>query len=276
MAGQHSDSGVTQPAPATGLALTDRLRTSTRKVHDTSDRLVNLKLAYVLTSPKLYGEAISLFEPIYTFLEEALDRNVEHPVLGELHRFLGRTEGFKSDIEFFLGDVHTSPAVPAAAVDGAQTLPRPAALEQYLAHLSELEQTDPALLLAYYFHMYMAIFAGGYLIKKMVGRAFGLDSASGDGVQTFVLADGVNPGTFRKEYKEAINAIALSPGQIDAVIKESAEVFSQNNALVATVNNTAAYRVAVAEFWDWATRRVAVGAAVAIAAAGLWFKASPG
>jgi len=64
-----------------------------------------------------------------------------------------------------------------------------------------------ALLLAYYFHMYMAIFAGGYLIKKMVGRAFGLDSASGDGVQTFVLADGVNPGTFRKEYKEAINVI---------------------------------------------------------------------
>ena len=53
---------------------------------------------YVLTSPRLYGEAISLFEPIYTFLEEALDRNAEHPVLGELHGFLAqmaRSDGFK-------------------------------------------------------------------------------------------------------------------------------------------------------------------------------------
>ena len=53
----------------------------------------------VLTSPMLYGEAISLLVYTLPFLEEDLDRNAEHPVLGELHDgFLGqmaRSDGFK-------------------------------------------------------------------------------------------------------------------------------------------------------------------------------------
>ena len=36
----------------------------------------------VLTSPMLYGEAISLLVYTLPFLEEDLDRNAEHPALG--------------------------------------------------------------------------------------------------------------------------------------------------------------------------------------------------
>ena len=54
------------------ILLTQRMRKGSKQIHDKSDRLVNLKLAFVLTSPKLYGEALGLFAPIYRYLEEAI------------------------------------------------------------------------------------------------------------------------------------------------------------------------------------------------------------
>ena len=138
------DGGAAAEGP---LPLTERMRKGTRHIHDKSDKLVNLKLALVLTSRPLYGEAISLFAPIYAKLEEILDRQTAeggggHPELRKLGRFLPtlrRVAGFDADMACFLG-------AEQLAAKARRERGEPPELAGYLARLEELERTDPILL----------------------------------------------------------------------------------------------------------------------------------
>jgi heme oxygenase len=136
------------PPPPTPL--TERMRTSTRTVHDKSDKLVTFSLGLVLTSRTLYGEAIALFAPIYAKIEEILERNADHPQLGKLQPFLPtlrRSAGFEADLAFFLTPEQL------AATKARQAQGQPPELAAYLARLDALEREDPVLLLAYAYHM---------------------------------------------------------------------------------------------------------------------------
>ena len=171
--------GAVASMAATPYTLTERMRAGTKQVHDVSDRLVNLKLAFVLTDRRLYAEAIALFAPIYQKLEAAIARHKGHPQLRHLAPLLediSRTPGFESDLHFHLGNAEEVSELKRRQAEG-----NPTELQRYLRHLDELEAEDPALLAAFVYHMYMAIFAGGFIIKKMVRRAMGL--AGDDGVR---------------------------------------------------------------------------------------------
>lgn len=215
------------------------MHTRTKKIHDTSDRLVNLKLALVLTSRELYGEAISLFEPIYQLIEEILERQADHPQLGKLAPFLAtmrRSPGFRADMKFYI------PEKRHAAVQALRQQGEPKELQHYLDRLSQIEKEDPVRLLAYAFHMNMAIFAGGYIIKKMVRKAMGLPKDSSEGVMTFTFPPDLDTRKFQKEFKRVLNEeVVLSQEEVDSVLDESGRVFAANNALVATVQGTQAY-----------------------------------
>ena len=248
MAGAASKRGE---AAAEGLPLTERMRKGTRQIHDKSDKLVNLKLALVLTSKLLYGEAISLFAPIYAKLEEILGRQAVaggHPELSKLARFLPtlrRSEGFEADLRFFLGSEQL------AATKERWQRGEPPELAAYLSRLEELERSDPILLLAYAYHMYLAIFAGGYQIRRAVKKALGL--TGDEGVRTFCF-DGLGSSTksFREEYKHAINTeLSVTEEEVSRLLEESTRVFAQNNALVATVQSTQAFATASADCTSW-------------------------
>lgn len=184
------------------MPLTERMRKGTRTVHDKSDRLVNLKLGLVLTSRALYGEAIALFAPIYERIETILERHSAHPHLGKLEPFLPtlrRAAGFEADLRFYLSPEQL------AAVKVRQARGEPPELAAYLARLDELEKDDPVLLLCYAYHMYMAIFAGGFQIRKMVTKAMGLTRGEEAGVKIFCFDD-LGPSTtgFRNDYSTSL------------------------------------------------------------------------
>lgn len=184
-----------KPAP---VLLTERMRTHTRTVHDKSDKAVNLKLGLVLTSRPLYGEAIALFAPIYRRIEKILSQQKSHSQLGKLQPFLPtlcRGAGFEADMQFYLNEEQL------AAIKARQARGEPPELAAYLARLDELEKNDPILLLAYAYHMYMAIFAGGFQIRRMVTKAMGLTRGQEAGVQIFCFED-LGPSTtgFRNDY----------------------------------------------------------------------------
>ena len=247
------------------LPLTERMRKGTRQIHDKSDKLVNLKLALVLTSRPLYGEAISLFAPIYAKLEEILGRQAVaggHPELSKLARFLPtlrRSAGFEADLRFFLSDEQL-----AATKERCQR-GEPPELAAYLARLEELERSDPILLLAYAYHMYMAIFAGGYQIRRAVKKALRLKDEQGTRAFCF---DDLGPSTkgFREEYKHAINTeLSVTEEEMSRLLGESIRVFAQNNALVATVQDSEAFATASADCTSWMLKCSVGVLAVAVA-----------
>ena len=249
--------------------LTERLRKSTRSIHDKSDKLVNLKLAMVLTSKPLYAEAISLFWPIYEELESLMEKQSDHPQLKlfqPLLPILRRGSNFQKDMLFLLNNNQTTfeelknrrriPNDKEEKIEpttNSNSTFSPPELEDYINHLRYLSESNPILLLAYVSAMYGAIMAGGSIIKRTVQSAFGLSKNSDQGVETFVVdltnTEYKNILEFRNDMKRIINteiASQLSEEVQQLIIEEASYVFVRNNALVATVKNTSTFNDA----WD--------------------------
>lgn len=73
--------------------------------------------------------------------------------------FLYRKSVFEADLQHYLGE-------------GWQSLPKSAALENYLEHLQDLEKENPTLLMAYVYHLYLGLLSGGQILAKK-RRMFG-------------------------------------------------------------------------------------------------------
>lgn len=204
------------------VPLTDRMRRSTRTVHDTSDKLVGVKLAVAFTDRQLYGTAISFFYYIFQQIEIALERNIDHEHIAPFADLLpqcARTAGFEKDLEYYLGEDYLDRISPTPAV------------AMYLKHLNHIEDSNPTLLLAYMYHMYMAILAGGQIIKKMARRTMNLPKDQGTALLD--VAQGVNRGILRKRIKERLNALVLDKEMEQALLDESSVLFALNNKVVA-------------------------------------------
>lgn len=90
---------------------------------------------------------------------------------------------------------------------------------------------------------YMAVFAGGFLIRKMVQNAMSL--TSDDGVHIFTFPGDLDTKEFRRHFKEIVNnEIILTEPEVAVVLEESGRVFEMNNKLVATVQHTPSFHSA--------------------------------
>jgi len=243
------------------LSLSQRMVKSTKNVHDKSDRLVNLKLAMVLTSKELYAEAISLFWPIYRELESLLEENKEHKqlkMLLPLLETLRRAPMFEEDIKSMLGGSEEL-AVElqnrrCTTDENGKQIYTPPELQAYIDNLHQLSKENPVVLVAYIYAMYGAIMAGGSIIQRTVKRAFSLKSDKG--VEIFnVDLQGTsfsNIKAFRNEMKRILDEyMKLTPEQEEAVLKEAPMVFVRNNALVATVKDTTVFASAMTNLYRY-------------------------
>lgn len=238
--------------------LTERMRMSTKKVHDKSDRMVNIKLALALTSRHLYGEALGLFAPIYDTIETILEQHRGdgkrlQPLAALLVEFK-RSPGFNEDIFFYLGE------------DGARELRDrrpPQELQEYLDHLNKIAEEDPVRLVAYVYHMYMAILAGGYMIRKLVKRTMGLKDDRG--VNALSFDPDVDTRDLRRRMKLCVDeGLGFNEKEQAAILEESGEVFRRNNEVVSTVKDSASFSRVFTK-WMWGLGAVcAIVPAVAV------------
>ena len=127
-------------------------------------------------------------------------------------------------------------------------------LGAYLDHLDKLEKEDPALLGAYIYTMYMAIFAGGFIIRKMVKVAFSLTGENDDGVMIFSCEDKKRRDAKSKLKNLINNEMNLTNIQEDRFIEETVRLFAMNNQLVSTVQYSPTFSF---EYTKWKTRFVA-------------------
>jgi len=231
------------------ISLTERMREASKKSHEKSDRLVNLKLAIVLTSPKLYGESISLFAPIYKKLEciFSMWKTMKDPRHKEIFEklesimpHLSRSSGFESDLSFYLS---SSERVELKGRINKEGHP----VKDYIEHLHDLGSSDPTRLLAYFYHLYMAIFAGGYIIQKMVRKTLGLPKESNEGLLVFGInhPDKLSGKAIRSQLKKIIDEDVfrlLNDKEIQGILEESILLFDMNNKVVLTVKETETFR----------------------------------
>ncbi|XP_046400685.1 heme oxygenase 2 [Ischnura elegans] len=215
---------------ASDIPFTKQMRKATREIHDVSDALVNAKLAVALSNDSVWAEGLLIFYEVFRYLEEAMDR-LKDTHIGDL-KFDGmrRTEGFKEDLDYYLGENWTETYAPRESV------------MKYLMHLRELESNDPDMLMAYIFHLYMGLLSGGQILRKkrqLVSRylPFFSSNSRGDKVTEFGEASILS---LKKQMNTAMNDIAqsLSDEQREKLIEESKMVFELNNQIIRTVRGT--------------------------------------
>lgn len=218
--------------------LTERMRKVSKDDHNKSDKLVNLKLIFVLTSRQLYGESLALFAPIYdkieTLLENQAGKNEQLEQIYHICKDLKRYPGFQEDLQYYLGRT-------TKATGGGDGVHSNQALTLYLDHLDDIVKEDPVILIAYVYHMYMAILAGGFIIRKMVQKAFSLPTNSNncDGVKCFEINNNTSSREIRQNIKECINEnMKFTERQVERILEESKTLFQLNNSLVSTISQS--------------------------------------
>ena len=113
------------------------LRLRTKAIHDKSDKLINFKLAAVLTDTQLWGSALADFYIVFEAIEEALHEKCDHEPVGPLlHSDMLRTEAFKKDLLFYLGEGWEKKVVNSQAA------------KDYVDRIYQVSTENPTLLVA--------------------------------------------------------------------------------------------------------------------------------
>jgi heme oxygenase len=293
------------PPPSYQGRLTERINRATKSVHEVSGKSINWKLSLILTSRSCYAEAISLFWIVYQEIEALYEKHqMDHPALRKLQPvapIFQRASKFRDDILFMMptpaeaeelmnrrGRVADPPGAGGEATGGKDIgsgnrssrattmLYTPPELQAYVDRLHRVADSNPIQLIAYMYAMYGAITGGGVAIQKMVQRTFGLPRPSKVGVQIFELDLDGTPFQSGKEawteFKRILDEdIQLNESDIQLILAEAPQVFIGNNALVGTVQDTRAFRMAARGACNLVGTGLAVMGAVAAVAAGVHY-----
>ncbi|XP_076231039.1 heme oxygenase isoform X2 [Calliopsis andreniformis] len=208
-----------------------KLRKTTKEIHTLSDTLVNAKLAFGFFDDSVWADGLLVFYEIFRYLEGAMVRLKNTKIgLFPLDR-LERTKAFERDLDFYLGKGWMKHYSPRESV------------VKYLMHLREIEDTDPMLLMAYIYHLYMGLLSGGIILRKkrqLMQKIFPFKEIQthGSNITTFE-----NNSIFelKKTIRDTMNRIAetLDEDTKNKLIEESRIVFALNNEIIKSVHGTA-------------------------------------
>jgi len=201
------------------------MRQRTRNIHDVSDALVNLKLGLTLSDDTVWSEGILTFANIFLFLESALSRHQMTQFGGLDVKGLRRTEGLQKDLEAFYGKEWE---------EKLNSMKNTPAVQNYIAHLEQVEEEDPNILCAYVYHLYMGLLSGGQILsaKKKISR-----KQVCEGEELFKIEKPLSVYLLKKSIRDAMQSISeqLSGDAKERILQESVKVFELNNTLIHSV-----------------------------------------
>jgi len=123
-----------------GNTFSNELRMRTKIAHDESDRLINLKLAVVLTDTNLWATAVAEFYFVFREIERCMDVHRHHSKVGPLSDIVAnvlRTPAFEQDLEFYLGADWRAILKPSSFV------------MDYCNRIAHVSEDNPIILIAY-------------------------------------------------------------------------------------------------------------------------------
>lgn len=223
------------PRPTDVGALANRINLETRTLHNKIDKLVTLKFAIALRDYKIYRQGLQSFYHVFATVEQSLYEQLDDEksewteILQKVWKpEMARRERGQQDLLFYYNDrkdKFMSPIMPAQI--------------EFVNHIREVTKEKPYLLLAYLHVMYLALFAGGRVMRSSISRATGLfpqkDGLKHDDIVSlgtnFFQFDVEDENTFRLLYKrdyELATRNALTEEQKLDIIAESKYIFEQN------------------------------------------------
>lgn len=215
-------------------ALANRINLETRALHNKIDKWVTLRFALALRDYRIYRQGLQSFYHVFAAIEKNLYQQLDQD--GEWSELLAkvwkpemaRRERAEQDLLFYYDDDKNKFITPIM----------PAQID-FVNHINEVTSEKPYLLFAYLHVMYLALFAGGRVMRSSLGRATGLFPQKDGLNHEEVVKMGTNffhfevpdEETFRLLYKrdyELQTRNELTEAQKRDIIEESKYIFEQN------------------------------------------------
>ncbi|KAK6457488.1 heme binding protein [Scheffersomyces xylosifermentans] len=216
-------------------ALANRINLETRSLHDKVDKMVTLKMALALRDGKIYRQGLQSFYHVFASIEKSLYAQFEDvdsewtPMLKSVWKpEIARREKAEQDLLFYYDDrkeKFVNPIMPEQIA--------------FANHILEGTKEKPYLLFAYLHVMYLALFAGGRIMRSSFAKATGLFPHKNGLKHEDIVKLGTNFFTFdvadenllRMIYKrdyELVTRNGLTEEQKLEIIEESKYIFEQN------------------------------------------------
>eukprot|EP00741_Cyanophora_paradoxa_P025233 tig00000361_g24357.t1 len=215
-------------AAGSGAAtLAKELRRDTKAVHDdvSHSQFIKRFIAGEVSRP-LYARILATMHGVYSALEEelkALAEEKKNPLIAASYfPRLARASNIESDLRHLAGDDWRSTVQPLSSG------------EEYVSRIREAAMTQPELLIAHAYVRYLGDLSGGQMMKKTARRVLGRegDGRGTRGTDFFEFPEIADPRAFKNEYRAALDALPLSRGQRDAILREALAAYQLNRGIL--------------------------------------------
>uniref|UniRef100_A0A3Q0QY60 Heme oxygenase n=1 Tax=Amphilophus citrinellus TaxID=61819 RepID=A0A3Q0QY60_AMPCI len=201
----------------TSVDLSEQIKKVTKESHVRAEN-TELMLSFQrgkVTLPQYKLLLCSLYE-IYQALEEALDRNSNHPNVAPIYfpAELARLRSIEKDLEYFYGQ------------DWREKIVVPAATKRYCHRLRQIGKENPEFLLAHAYTRYLGDLSGGQVLGRIAQKSMGLKN--GDGLSFFAFPGVSSPNLFKQLYRSRMNSVELTEEERNGVLEEAVRAFEFN------------------------------------------------
>ncbi|MET7341572.1 heme oxygenase (biliverdin-producing) [Streptomyces sp. NPDC087866] len=156
---------------------------------------------------------------VYRALEEGAQALAADPVAGPfIQPELMRTAELERDLAHLRGE---------GWCEGLEPLPATAA---YAERVAECARTWPAGYIAHHYTRYLGDLSGGQIIRDKAEKTWGF-ARKGDGVRFYVFEEIPNPASFKRGYRELLDAVNADDLEKQRIVDECKRAFALNTAV---------------------------------------------
>ncbi|WP_067718655.1 heme oxygenase (biliverdin-producing) [Nocardia yamanashiensis] len=196
------------------------IRTATEQQHNEAEHSTFMR---DLLTGQLGVQAFYRYTGQLWFVYEALEKHsaalASDPVAGPFVRpELNRLAALEADLDYLGGANWREELAP---------LPSTAA---YAARIEECAGEWPAGYVVHHYTRYLGDLSGGQVIRGTAEKLWDLPK-KGDGVRFYVFEGISNPAAFKREYREALDAMPIAGAEVERVLDEARLAFTMNTDL---------------------------------------------
>lgn len=242
---------ATVPAPTDVGALANRINFHTRDAHNKINAYMSVRLAFALKHGWIYRQGILAYYYVFQAIEQELDRIMSYArneKETQMQNILGkfwmddfrRTDRIFQDLTMLYSpEFPTETMLEQFLLNGYQL---PPTLQEFVNSIHKNVQEDPCTILAYCHVLYLALFAGGKVMRSNIYRHTGLFPKFQHLSPRELVERGTNFFTFSDEGSEAENKLrwrykrgyelatreTLTEEQKQKIISVSSDIFQWN------------------------------------------------
>lgn len=216
-------------------ALANRINLETRSLHNKVDKQMTLKFAIAFRDAKIYRQGLQSFYHVFKAIELSLAREMKKDseftdILKKIWKpVIARSDKAEADLLFYYDDRKEKFITPIMTEQ-----------IKFYNHIISVTEEKPYLLLAYLHVMYLALFAGGRVMRSSLARTTGFFPKKSGYKHSDVVSMGTNLFTFDVEDEDLFRILYkrdyelytrnyLTEAQKLDIIEESKYIFQQNS-----------------------------------------------